>query len=262
MEKILFILFLIILIFVLAIMIKVIFSIKIFSNNNLTGKIPWDRTICVNLDKNKDRWRKIVEYSNKNGINIERFPAVLGSSIDITNTEQLSPTEIQLEWDTTINSMYDPNIRNPGKAVMTPGEIGCALSHIRIWKYFQNTNVKSVMIIEDDAEFVNLFKEISETLWELKPLNWDIIFFGFTNAGSKLQVYNKYFYKPEYGFETVGYVVSKQGLDKLVSLLPVSGPVDVWLSENFDKLDAWAIDPRLIYQKNMGQGDVNYSSHQ
>ena len=263
MERHLFFLFLIILVFILAAMLKIIFSINQNDNGDYSSwKTPWEKTVCINLDKNPERWLNIINFCQKIGMNIERFPAIWGKSLDLNNINDVNPIEIQIEWDTTINSLYDPMIKNPGVVKMTDGEIGCALSHIRVWKKYQEMGVNSVLVLEDDALFINSFKEITELLWDLKPENWDIIFFSFTNAGKKLAIHNRYFYKPEYGFELVGYCVSKKGLDKLVSLLPVTAPVDVWLSENFHKLNVWALEPRVINQKQMGNGDINYSSHQ
>lgn len=262
MNFIIILIYIIILFFGVAFIIKTFFSKKdIPEYNYISWKTPWEKTVCINLDKNPERWLNIINSSKKMGLNIERFPGIWGLTLDVNNINDVSPTELQLEWDTTTNSLYDPLIKNPGKVKMTAGEIGCALSHIKVWKKYQEMGVSSVLVIEDDAVFINSFREITELLWEMKPKKWDIIFFGFMNAGKKIQIYNKYFYKPEYGFELVGYVISKSGLNKLVSLLPVSGPVDVWLSENFNRLNVWALDPRIINQPNMGRGDIKYSSH-
>ena len=255
-------LFLVILIFVVAMMIRIVLSAKLVNDKRMNKKLPWDKAVCINLDKNPERWVNILRYSREMNMNIERFPGVWGKELDVNNPYNVSPTELQIEWDTTINGLYDPMIRKLGKTRMTSGEIGCALSHIRIWKKYQAIDIETILIIEDDAEFIDSFRDIIEILWEMKPLDWDIIFLGFSNAGRKITKYNKYFYKPEYGFETVGYIVNKRGLNKLVSMLPVSGPVDVWLSERFYKLNVWAIEPRLITQNKMGKGDVQYSSHQ
>ena len=62
-----------------------------------------------------------------------------------------------------------PNYRNPG-------EIGCFISHLRIWKKMVNENIPVAMIFEDDALFNENFKEFMETL--ILPENFKLLFPG------------------------------------------------------------------------------------
>jgi len=74
---------------------------------------------------------------------VERFAAVDGQDVmHLYTTEAKSgdsdnnDNEILplLEWDATQNAQYDKHIQPPMTKQMTPGEVGCAMSHIRLWK--------------------------------------------------------------------------------------------------------------------------------
>lgn len=46
-----------------------------------------------------------------------------------------------------------------------------------------------------------------------------------------------------------GYVLSKRGAQRLLDLLPVRGPVDLWINHQFEKLDVFATRRPVIHQR-------------
>lgn len=59
---------------------------------------------------------------------------------------------------------------------LKPGEIGCAISHLRIWKRIVNENINLAMIFEDDCNFEPNFKEFIDNL--VLPPDFKIVFPG------------------------------------------------------------------------------------
>tara|TARA_B100001564_G_C20618257_1_gene661017 strand:- start:1 stop:753 length:753 start_codon:yes stop_codon:yes gene_type:complete len=105
----------------------------------------------VNLKKDKDRRKNIIIEIEKQ--NIKNYEI-----IDAINGNELSNKELD-------NASYkNKNLINPWNTKMSPSQLGCALSHIKIYKKFIQTDYNLALILEDDAFFVQNFSE------ELKKL--------------------------------------------------------------------------------------------
>jgi glycosyl transferase family 25 len=72
-------------------------------------------------------------------------------------------------WDATdgslltadeIEAVYNPNLHFPRYPFeLTRGEIGCFLSHRRIWQTMVEKNIPKLLVLEDDVEFLPNFSE-------------------------------------------------------------------------------------------------------
>jgi GR25 family glycosyltransferase involved in LPS biosynthesis len=67
-----------------------------------------------------------------------------------------------LKWDATKNVMHNRHIQPPMKKSMAPGEVGCAMSHVKLWTELVNNNSDEddsssnnsrMLILEEDATF-------------------------------------------------------------------------------------------------------------
>jgi GR25 family glycosyltransferase involved in LPS biosynthesis len=102
---------------------------------------------------------------------------------------------------------------------LTWGEVGCGLSHCNIYKECLNKNIKTAIVLEDDVEIVENFKDkINETLKNLKTLEWDLCYIGrkpmrYENE-SKV---NEYFLKADYSYWTCGYIINENGMKKIIN---------------------------------------------
>lgn len=105
----------------------------------------------VNLKKDKDRKKNIINEIEKQNIKDYQI-------IDAINGNELNDMDLN-------NASYkDKNLINPWNIRMSPSQVGCALSHIKIYKKFIETEYNLALILEDDAVFVQNFTE------ELKKL--------------------------------------------------------------------------------------------
>lgn len=126
------------------------------------------RICCINLERRPDRWESFQQHlhqslgkkmghslSNK----VERYNAVDG----IGSHEAELPQLVQQTWDATINAKWDRHIQEPMTKKTSAGEVGCALSHIELWRElvqmheampagdeYQQPNM---LILEDDCLF-------------------------------------------------------------------------------------------------------------
>lgn len=118
----------------------------------------FDAVFVINLDRSPDRLQEIDKRLKKLGIRYERIQAVDGA--------KLTPEE--LTKVTTKNC----------KRFCTRSAIGCAMSHIKVWKEVTKRNLKSVMVLEDDAIFGTDFERRFMQSWKDVPNDWTFVNIG------------------------------------------------------------------------------------
>lgn len=228
-----------------------------------------ERIYVINLDRKPQRWEQIKKELKR--INIEgkatlfeltrRFSAVDARYLDKKIDENFLIPKY---------SLYDQLIVEPNSKVtsdidtrefmidMTPQEIAVTLSHIEIWKLIASADKNYTLILEDDVYFkINFSKEIDDIWCELHNKNehFDILFLSYEYVKSDEEIQIERITKakvkkPSKGiWQASGYVLSKRGAQKLLSLLPVFGPVDLWLNLVFDKLDVFIVEKQIIIQR-------------
>lgn len=98
------------------------------------------KVYVINLKKDNKRKKNIIKQLKKQKIkNYEIINAVNGN--------KLSKNKINL------NTFKDKKGKNPWNTKMSPSQIGCALSHIKIYRQLIKSKYKIALILEDDAIF-------------------------------------------------------------------------------------------------------------
>lgn len=122
-------------------------------------------TFVINLDKDTDR----LEYMNSQlsdlGVPYERVSAIRGLDY-IPKKEEYEQTHA-----------YDVS-----GYVMTPGELGCALSHAKIIQKIVTEEIPYTLILEDDVTLPVNFKDIIEDMIK-KNKNWEHVLFDYIPVG-------------------------------------------------------------------------------
>lgn len=189
------------------------------------------KSFCINLDKRKDRWdRMIIQPEIKRIPNLKRFSAVDGSTIDI-NT------------DSRISTLCRYNIKNHTRRshdlLDSPGGVGCALSHITLWQNLVQSHENVFLVVEDDlvlqpGDWARVRRLYEENQWLHDSNNWSIWSIGnlrcragsnkpFPNEGKKE---NKWLECKEFvGFNS--YFISRSGAMKLLKeCFPIQHHID------------------------------------
>ena len=99
----------------------------------------FDKVVVINLDRRTDRMEKLVPQLERLGIEYERHSAVDGNELGI----------------------------NPIFAG--------TMSHVQVLKKYQD---KKILVLEDDAQFIDDFNEKFEEVMQTLPNNWDIFYLG------------------------------------------------------------------------------------
>ena len=102
------------------------------------------KVYIINLQKDKNRKKNILNELKKQNLKNYKF-------ISAVNGNKLKKKEI--------NSLIskDKNFINPINTNMSKSEIGCSLSHIKIYKEIVKSDIDYALILEDDAFFLNKF---------------------------------------------------------------------------------------------------------
>lgn len=114
----------------------------------------FDKVFLINLDKRKDRLDRCNDIFEQNNVKdlVERFPGIVPDpSDDIPYTKDTEKIKIPL--------------------------YGCLLSHINIIKKAKAEGLKSVLVLEDDVDFINV-DYIDRSIEQLKNKEWSLFYLG------------------------------------------------------------------------------------
>eukprot|EP00933_Yihiella_yeosuensis_P037327 TRINITY_DN31223_c0_g3_i1.p1 TRINITY_DN31223_c0_g3~~TRINITY_DN31223_c0_g3_i1.p1 ORF type:complete len:330 (+),score=49.40 TRINITY_DN31223_c0_g3_i1:89-1078(+) len=211
-------------------------------------------TLVINLDRRKDRWESCeTRLRNLDPLlDIQRVPATDGVADDVPLTA------VGQEWTTERNGKYDgrKGYQKNVTLQMTPGERGCAMSHVRAWRIVAESDnaasCRPFLILEDDAVPTPSFaKHIGRKVARASEEKADILYLGYIKGAPWRRKVEIGLYEAEYLWTTVGYVLWPSGARKLLDLLPVDEPVDnfmAWqISQN--RLLALATVPEIVKQE-------------
>ena len=191
----------------------------------------------INLERRKDRKKKMIERLDANKVtNYEFFKAFDGSTMVGT---------------ITLKKLFQGNDFGNNR-----GAIGCAMSHLTLWKQLvHNDDNDFYLILEDDIEFTDDFFEKFKQVCAFEQK--DIIFLGYSMAekernkidisGSTVQL-NK-LNKTRYIGGFFSYLINKNGAKKLVDYIDKNGikhGID-YLIKKIDTLDCYEVSPQLAF---------------
>ncbi len=151
---------------------------------------------------------------------------------------------------------------------MTRPEVAVALSHIEAWRQIAAGDPSYTLVLEDDAYFTRAFARILDGAWREAMERagqcgqFDMLYLSYKEAGTnppKTQVSDLLFTPVSGLWQLSGYVLSRDGAKKLLDLLPVRGPVDLWMNHQFHHLDVLATRQPVIEQRLDAPSTNSYS---
>uniref|UniRef100_A0A914DW51 Glycosyltransferase 25 family member n=1 Tax=Acrobeloides nanus TaxID=290746 RepID=A0A914DW51_9BILA len=194
------------------------------------SRFGFDKIYLINLKRRPERLRRMELVFKLLGIDYTLFEAVDG--------KHLAPEELEeIEF---MPGYQDPYYKRP----MKKGEIGCFLSHYRIWEDVVKNSYSRVIVFEDDVRFMeNSTIELNEMVEDLMKMRteWDFIYLG----RKKMSPHGDEFFEPGhrylstvgYSYWTLGYALSLNGASKLIHADPLSRllAIDEFLPIMYDK---------------------------
>lgn len=153
--------------------------------------------------------------ANKKEELVKRFNA-LGIPADqltlFKGVNGLNP-EVDFEWGLFPWKLEDSD--NPWwNRDQLPGEIGCNLSHLAVWKHAHKNEYKKILILEEDFQEIEPFDV--NLLAELEAFNWDLCYLGRNKIREDRQDVSKNLVVPDYSYNLHAYLLSASGLKNLI----------------------------------------------
>jgi GR25 family glycosyltransferase involved in LPS biosynthesis len=187
--------------------------------------VSLDRIYVINLRRRKNKKDRISNLLLEEG---------LGIPVEITEAFDFGSLDINLlshwlkeqncrsypNWKTTESKMFEGfNFGDWDSREIKSAEIGCALSHINIWKKII-ANKETALILEDDAFWHTgkLKKFITKSLPECPDA--DILYFGRNKASKKEEKSaskDALFVEPAFSYNAHAYAIGSESASKLLS---------------------------------------------
>jgi GR25 family glycosyltransferase involved in LPS biosynthesis len=220
-----------------------------------TTKFTDIKVVILTLEKYSHRMNKVYDLINKLsqiGLQCSLFYGVNGEDIKIVKMEH--PQLFRLEHKNE-SKYYDYSIR-VNKQFMTRGELGCAWSHINIYKsLLKEEHVDKYLIFEDDVEFVESLEYAYNCLINI-PSDFDVCHISKSDwynfiFNNKINEFWNTIHK-EYFNRLTGYVVSKNGAEKILHYTKdsINIPADDLLSHMHieDKLQVYVPSKYIFHE--------------
>lgn len=209
----------------------------------------------VNLDKDKERKANILYQLKKQKINNFKFiSAVEGSKLK----------DEDLKNDTFQNkkNYYKWNIK------LSKSEIGCALSHLKIYKEFINSSYNLAIIFEDDIFFKYQFDtEIRSLINNFFSDKKQILLLGELKQFFKKAIIKSKRFKvvnTETAYFTHAYVINKEAAKEILKFnYPVKTTADnhllwkLYLGISVYGIDPYIIDQNKDFKSNIEHEKIN-----
>jgi GR25 family glycosyltransferase involved in LPS biosynthesis len=151
---------------------------------------------------------------------------------------------------------------------MSRAEIAVARSHINVWRQVTASKHAYVIIFEDDVWFHSGFARYLDQVWDEvvaecdKRGRFDVLYVSYLEAkhGAPKAFLSNNVFRPVRGlWHLSGYVLSREGAEKLLRLLPCRGPIDLWINHQFEALDVRATKQPLVSQRRDAKSTNSYS---
>lgn len=203
-----------------------VFTLKskqyILNNNDLCFN-DIKKMYVINLKKNKKRYNEFMENARNANVNVSRFDATYG--IELSNN------------DPYIKKYFSNDIK------LTKPQLGCAISHIRIWEDAVRNNHDIIIIFEDDAIIPPDFKEKINIVFSQLPEDWDMLLLGINkgyckkyNIGNNLLTFEKgrdFFKKSNKGnWGLFAYVLNIKFVKELLKQ-KITNTIDKYIRDNY-----------------------------
>jgi GR25 family glycosyltransferase involved in LPS biosynthesis len=213
----------------------------------------------INLPFDQKRKEVVTQEMAKHGIDPVFIEGVVGKNLTFRD---------YVENTTIIYSLFG-----------VPGVVGCAMSHLKVWKQALEEGYEQIMVCEDDVVFAEDFKDkLNSVLTEI-PADNDLVYVGCLHSekdkptntvltilqflirgvGRTSQIpVSEHVYVPQIAFGTHCYIASRKGLEKLVQAFDknIKYHVDFHL-QTLPDLVKYALHPKLAFQESAAQSTIS-----
>jgi len=237
-----------------------------------------DRIYVINLDRQDERWRRMQHELGRArdqlGLPLTRITRRF-SAVDARYCNEAQHRgRIVTRYSLAEQLFVDPRELPEGRVdperqsvEMTQQEVAVGLSHIGVWELVAAGAPQYTLLLEDDVFFRLGFARDLDRAWadamcQRSGTAFDLLYLSYQEArgGATKHPVSDHLFEPRRGLWYLsGYVLSQSGAQKLLDLLPVRGPVDLWINHQFQSLDVLATTTSVIDQRRDVDSTNDYS---
>jgi GR25 family glycosyltransferase involved in LPS biosynthesis len=178
-------------------------EVKEINQKMAQEKSELEHVYIITMDaENPDKSKKISEEYMSFGLVVPFtiFHAVDGRSPNVDFSWQLFQG-----WKMRSDNKY-------WNREITAGEIGCALSHLSVWKDAFKKGYKKILILEEDFKVLRPWSEEDVKTEE----EWGLFYLGRNRVGEDQEEINENIVRPGYSYCTHAYMLSRMGIQRLL----------------------------------------------
>lgn len=219
----------------------------------------------INLDRQSGRWhqiqRELAHVCDGRGVPLAALTTRL-SAVDARDDVQPAAEYVRVDYTLADQLYVDPHplprsMRSPAEIPikMSREEVAVALSHVKAWGLIASGGDQYSLVLEDDVYFLRAFAKLFDSAWSTlkeRRMDLDLLYLSYAEAraGAEWAVAPSPMRRPIRGvWQLSGYVLSKRGAAKLLDMLPVCGPIDLWINFMFGGLDVFALSRPVMKQR-------------
>jgi glycosyl transferase family 25 len=116
---------------------------------------PWEEIFVLNLRRSRGHWADMRVKLGQMGLSACRLEGMDRSELSSEHVSQ--------------------NTTGSCAAFCTPATVGCFLSHRNAWKRVVDEDLRSALILEDNAEFAPDFHEMVDAISRELPDDFDLL---------------------------------------------------------------------------------------
>ena len=229
--------------FILVILIISIYTYNLKKSVHIQEKFDAniDNIYCINLESNKERFYLLDSMAKNAKLSLTRFEAIdTRGDLYLQYKNIIHPVALE---DMHQTLWRNKRIHEHG---LTPGAIGCYLSHMSLYKESLNRDDKMIIVFEDDTQIPKNFKEgLLEKMKNL-PENWDMFLLGWIPMGKENKLITQDLYHVHRFILMHAYVITDVGMRKMLNLcMPViKKQVDHVVSDFSHTIHIYGTNPR------------------
>lgn len=251
-----------------------------FGSDDARKRPGIDAIYVINLDREPGRWSRMT-HELRHVLDSSGFPLLSLTerhvAVDARDflEEPQQDDEIDPHYTLADQLFVEPqplaiptrlDLNTPVR--MSRAEIAIARSHIAVWRRLAASDHKFALILEDDAWFHPRFAHRMDQAWEDLTAGpgatrgFDVFYVSYVEVkhGAPKTVLSRNIFRPVRGLWYLsGYVLSREGAQKLLGLLPCRGPVDLWINHQFAKLDVRGVTRPIVSQRRDVRSTNSYS---
>lgn len=221
---------------------------KVHETFQITSFSPGDFDVyLINMSRNVDRLQVFIEQykaSDMNFKNFFRYEAIDGNSLNLQ--DYVSPRAYDEIKEAEKNGYRMKHYQ------LTPGAVGCYLSHQNLLRIIRDSDKSFGIVFEDDSSIdKNIYGKLTAAISRI-PSDWDILLLG-CHCINCVQ-YDEYKEMHRF-FQTHGYVIKKQSakfVSEYIDKLLIEQQIDTVWSEMATKglIKIICLNDQLALQNN------------